>query len=395
MNTALTSDQALAIIAQLCRPLDAEPAPLHKSRTRVLRETVSAQEDMPAFDRSAVDGFAIGLNDSTTVYTVVDEIRAGQWKPQTLSPGKAVRIYTGAPVPCDGLQVVMQEHVSLENNSIRLQHRDSDRNIRFHGEDARKGTVLIHPGCILDAEELSVLATVGLAYPVVSRLPVIYHFATGDELVSPDEEVHPGQIRDSNSILIQGLLSGMGITVLQGRLPEDYLASLTHLKTRDAADVLIISGGASVGQHDYTRRLLEELGYKIQFHGLGIRPGKPMLFASRSSGIAFGLPGNPLAHYVCFHLFVKTAIKAMLGLPSTIPMQKGSLSSAIDVGENARETFWLASTAINANGFSLTPIPWQSSGDITALAKANAIIQVPPGCGLLSEGSIVAFLPTR
>jgi molybdopterin molybdotransferase len=395
MNTSLTTDEALASIAGVCKPLDTEPVPLAKARTRVLREAVSTQDDMPAFDRSAVDGYAIRLDDPATVFSVVDEIRAGQWKPQSIASGQAVRIFTGAPVPCDGLQVVMQENVTQVENAIEISQRDPDRHIRFRGEDAKKGATLIQPGCVLDAEELSVLATAGLAYPMVSRLPVIYHFVTGDELVSPGEIAQPGQIHDSNSILIQSLLATMGLNAAQGRLPEDHVSSVVHLKTRDAADVLIVSGGASVGQHDYTRRILEDLGYKIHFHGLRIRPGKPLLFASRDSGIAFGLPGNPLAHYVCFHLFVKPALKAMQGLPSAISFQKGCLASPLDAGENPRETYWLAFAAMKSGGFEITPIPWQSSGDITALSKANALIQVPSGCGLLGKGAPVRFLPTR
>lgn len=395
MNDFPNPDKALSIIADVCRRLDTEPARLDKARTRVLRETIVSPEDMPAFDSSAVDGFAIRLDDTSTVFSVVDEIRAGQWKPRQLAIGQAVRIFTGAPAPGEALQVVMQEDAAVNGGSIQILQRDSQRHIRFRGENAKKGLVLLQPPLVLDAGELALLASAGFAYPMVSRLPVIFHFATGDELVAPGEIPPPGGIRDSNSILIQSLLAGMGLSASQGHLPEDFQTSVTHLQTRDAADVLILSGGASVGRHDHTRRILEELGYRIHFHGLGIRPGKPLLFGSRGAAIAFGLPGNPLAHYVCFHLFVKPALRAMLGLAPSIPFHAGRLAAPLDGGESARETFWPADAVITGAGFELTPIAWQSSGDIIAMAKANALIRIPSGCALLNAGAPVSFLSTR
>ena len=389
-------NEALADIRLCCAPLPPTRAPLAEAFGLVLRETVCAPDDLPAFDRSAVDGFALRRDDPATEFCVVDSLRAGDWKPRALQPGEAIRIATGAALPGDGLQVVMQEDTQREGDLLRVLRRDTNLHVRFRGEDLRAGQALVHDGARLDAGALALLATVGHVAPLVSPRLRVLHLTTGDEVVPPNQAPQPGQIRDSNSILIRSLLRDWPCDVTHRHLPEDFETAWRVLDEGRAAsaDLLLISGGASVGERDFTRALLERLGFAIVFGRIKARPGKPTIFGVNGHRVAFGLPGNPLAHFVCFHLDVATALGRLLGaaeLPQFLP---GKLAVELRDKPCPRETLWPA--RLEWTGFApvLRPLRWRSSGDITCLAEANALIRVPAGCGVLGAEEEVEFLPT-
>ncbi len=393
---ARSVDGALADIRLRCAPLPPTRAPLAEAFGLVLRETVCAPDDLPAFDRSAVDGFAVRCDDSATEFRVVDSLRAGDWKPRALQPGEAVRIATGAALPGDGLQVVMQGDTQREGDLVRVLRRDAALHVRFRGEDLRAGQALVHDGARLDAGALALLATVGHVAPLVSPRLRVLHLTTGDEVVPPNQAPRPGQVRDSNSILIRSLLRDWPCDVTHRHLPEDFETALLVLDEGRAAnaDLLLVSGGASVGERDFTRALLERLGFEIVFGRIKARPGKPTIFGVNGHRVAFGLPGNPLAHFVCFHLDVATALGRLLGaaeLPQFLP---GKLAVELRDEPCPRETLWPA--RLEWTGFApvLRPLRWRSSGDITCLAQANALIRVPAGCGVLDAEEEVEFLPT-
>lgn len=394
---AVTLDEALQIIRSKCTVLDTRRVSLKEACQRILREDVLAKEDAPPFDRSAVDGFAVRMNDPSTQFTVLDEIRAGAWKPRLLEIGQAVRIYTGAHLPCPELTVLMQEDVDVEGETMRPRVRSGsdERNIRFQGEDAKLGALLVSAERRLDAGAIAILASAGCAHPLVTRAPLILHYVTGDELVTPDSALAPGQIRDCNSAMIRALLANDGLDVFTERLPEDYEISLSCLRAdlESAADVLLISGGASVGAHDYTRKLLETLGFEIHFAQVRVRPGKPLIFATRGAQVAFGIPGNPLAHFVCHSLFIRTALNRMQGLETAPEFFTGFLADALETEPGPREIFWPARMKLTRRGFLLYPMSWQSSGDITVLNGAQALLRVPANTGPQSSGAEISFLP--
>lgn len=404
MNTTSTTDAAggvesvVSLVRANCQPLAAERAHLSAALHRILREPVCAPEDQPAFDRSAMDGFAVRLDDAGTHFRVVDEIRAGDWKPRQLRPGETVRISTGGALPGEGLQVLMKEDVQASENSIHLLRRESVRHVRFRGEDARKGQVLVEPGTRLQPGSLALLASVGHTQPLVTRLPRVLHVATGNEIVTPSQMPQPGQIRDSNSTLVHAFVSQFGIEPMQIRAPEDLLqaeaALRPHATDGNGFDVLLISGGASVGEHDFTRHLLERLGWRVALTKTNIRPGKPLIFATRQQGLAFGLPGNPLAHFVCLNLFVRTALDRMAGLRDRELFTSAVLAVDLASDGSSRETLWPA-VACHARGrVEVTPLNWSSSGDLTSLAQANALLRVPAGAARLAAGSPVMFAST-
>lgn len=395
-NRAASASEVLKLVGAICRPLAAERVSLARAAGRVLREPVCAPEDQPPFDRSAVDGFAVRLDDAAERFQVVDEIRAGDWKPRQLHLGESVRIATGGALPGDGLQVVMREDAEREGGFVSVSRRDDGRNIRLRGEDARVGQILIEPGIWLQPGTLGLLASVGCAHPLVTRLPRVLHLATGNEIVPPEQTPERGQIRDSNSTLVRAFLDQWRIQPTQLRVPEDEVAARAALEgsARDA-DLILISGGASVGEHDFTRHLLEQLGFTVHVSKTSARPGKPLIVARQGNAVAFGLPGNPLAHFVCLNLYVRAALAAFAGRPVESVFHTGVLLANLEADGNARETFWPAHWRLRDGIATLAPLRWSSSGDLTSLVSANALLRVMAGAKRLERGSRIEFVATQ
>jgi molybdopterin molybdotransferase len=388
------ADTIIALLRQICAPLEPERVPLHRAQGRLLREAVTALEDQPAFDRSAFDGFAIRIDDPAVRFRMVDALRAGDWRPRALQRGETVRIATGAALPADGLQVVMKEHTRVEGDQVEILEREQHPNIRPRGADARKGQVLIEPGTVLSPGALALLASLGHPQPLVSRLPRVLHIVTGNELVPPDQEPLPGQIRDSNSILVRAFLEQRSIAPQHLRVPEHYESAQTALRDGSDADLILLSGGASVGEHDFTRRLLEESGYHLHVDRTATRPGKPLIIGQKQHTLAFGLPGNPLAHFTCLNLFVRVALDCFAQRLIAPLFHQGTLASVLVSDASHRETFWPARASLHLPTLRLNPLPWASSGDLTALARANALIRVPSAVQRLDIDAVAEFLPT-
>ena len=389
-------DAALAKILSHVRPLPAVTVPLLAAAGHVLRENLVATDDSPAADRSTRDGYAILQTDSSATFCITDTLHAADCKPRQLGPGEAVRVATGTTLPCAGLRVIMQENAERTGNQIKILRSETATNVCRHGEDWQAGDTLLPAGKVLDAGALAVLASVGCTQPRVSpQLPVL-HFTTGDELVPPTTSPQPGQIRDCNSILIRALLEKQGCAVTHEHLPENFEAAqrvvASLVPPAPTFNLVLISGGAGGGDKDFTRALLEWLGFEIVFDRVNIRPGAPLVFGVNGTRIAFGLPGNPLSHFVCFHLFVAAALKRLTGAEPD-GMCSGMLAGKIEDAPNARETLWPARVILENRHARLTPLRWHSSGDVTCLAAANALIRVPAESGLLPAGTEVNFLP--
>jgi len=399
-TSARTPAEVVALLQTLCMPLEAERVPLSDAGGRCLRESVSADQDQPAFDRSAMDGYALRLDDPSKTLRTVDTIRAGEWKPRLLQRGEAVGIATGGALPEDGLQVVIREHVRVEGDTIFVLRRDKDRNIRFRGEDARAGQVLVEAGTVLEPGTLGLLASVGCTNPWVTRPARVLHVVTGNEIVAPDQRPGYAQIRDSNSTLVRAFLDKWRVLPTQLKVGEDESEVERALQDSSSAspdwDLILISGGASVGEHDFTRRILERGGWCVHVGKTTARPGKPLIVAQRGRTVAVGLPGNPLAHYVCLNLYVRAVLATLAGLPPSAQasFQAGVLAEGLRVGAPARETFWPARWSLRDGTIVLRPLRWTSSGDLTSLATANALIRVGSGVTRLEEGQTVKFVFT-
>jgi molybdopterin molybdotransferase len=406
----LSLEEALAEIRAHSQPLPAVRVPLAEAFGRVLREMVCAPEDMPPFDRSTRDGYAFLQDDASEHFRVVDTLHAADWKPRQLKNGEAVRVATGASLPCENLRVVMQENVERTGDQIRIVRRETVANISFRGEDLRAGEPLLQAGAKLNAGALAILATAGTVNPLVSPRLRVLHFTTGDEIIPPDQKPKPGQIRDSNSFLIRGLLQRFQCELTQKHLPENFEAAKRLIETFNLQpptfNLLLVSGGASVGEKDFTRPLLEWLGFEIVFSQVNLRPGRPLIFGINggarteavcqdpASRVAFGLPGNPLSHFVCFHFAVATALARLTG-GEPPKFLRGQLAEKLDDKPCPRETLWPAKFEISPDATTrLHPLPWANSGNVACLALANALIRVPANTGPLEQFARVDFLPT-
>jgi molybdopterin molybdotransferase len=388
-------DEAIAEISSRCQLLPPVRAALKESFGLVLRETICAPEDLPANDRSTRDGFAILADDTSESFQIVDTIHAADWKPRQIQRGEAVRVATGAVLPCDGVRVVMQEHVERNGDHIRITEREASLNLRRRGEEVKAGQPLVEAGARLDAGKLALLATAGCTRSLVSPRLDIAHFTTGDELVSPEQTPKPGQIRDSNSILIRGLLQPFQVELEQKHLPENFDAAWSQLDLDRIAraELVLVSGGASVGDKDFTRPLLERLGFEIVFSQVDVRPGRPLIFGVNGTRVAIGLPGNPLSHFVCFHFAVATALARLSGEAGP-KFLRGRLVTKLDEMACPRETLWPARLEWNDGSPRLHPLAWASSGDLTCLASANTLMRVPAKINSFEAGAELEFLPT-
>ncbi len=391
----ISLDEARQIILESLLVLHAESSSLNRVLGRVLRETITAPEDFPAFDRSAMDGYAIAMEDRSERFQVIGEVQAGQVPDVAIGRGQCVRIFTGGQIPNGASQVLMQEDVRRDEDWMIPQRRSSERYIRRRGEDMQRGAVLLEPGARLGPGECALLAQIGVTLPKVSAKPRVIHIATGGELVPPSQEPGPGQIRDSNSTLISGLLAQCGaLLVKQDRCGDDLqtLVERVRREPTDSWDLLLISGGASVGDYDFGKRALAELGFEIRFQQINLRPGKPLVFAVRDRQAAFVIPGNPVSHFVVFHLAIRMALERLEGArldwsPVTLP-----IATAIEESNGPRETYWPA-RLVNDNGrLAVLPIAWQSSGDLRGLTGVEGLIRIAPKREKIAVGETVEFL---
>jgi len=352
--------------------LPALRVPLAEAAGRRLCEDIRADADMPAFSRSAIDGFAVRAGSGEGRYSITGEVRPGMPEGGAPEPGTAWRIFTGSAI-ADGVELVMVEDADLDGGEVLLRKAPDARLVRKRASQARAGDMLLPAGCVVTPGAISLLATVGDAVPLVSPRPRVAHLSTGSELVAVEVAPPPGFIRDSNSPLIAAMIREAGAElVFHGRVSESIDEAVAALEKQNA-DVLLISGGASVGAYDGTAEILRRLGYEIKCSKVRSRPGKPLIFGTRGNKAAFGLPGNPLAHFVCFHLFVRRALDVMRGIP---PQKLIEVHADETPEPDPRETWWPARVRAEGGRLRARPLSWTDSSDLTGLPLANALMRV-------------------
>ncbi len=391
-----STTEAWQTIVRHAQPLGTVKLPLNKCLGLVLRADARADADSPPFDASAMDGYALRKNSISQPVQVIGEVQAGSPFTGKIGPGECVRIFTGAPVPPDCDCVIKQEDVVREGESINVQQMDGPDFIRRRGENRRAGDLIVPANTHLSAAALAALASAGITQPEVARAPRCAHLVTGNELVSPDQKPTGAQIRDSNSTLIAALLHSQGAELVAHAHARDDLAmALATTTALPAHDILLISGGASVGDHDFARPLLEALGFTLHFQALNLRPGKPLVFASKGNRLAFALPGNPVSHWVVFHLFVAPLLQHLqTGAAAEPPRLKGRLAVGITLpSADKRQTFWPARAVIVGGSYELTPMPLASSGDSSGLVGANALLPLPSSGTSFDPNQPVEFIP--
>lgn len=391
----IPTDEAWRTILTHAQSTGTVRLPLGRALNHTLRTDARADADSPPFDASAMDGYALRRADAARPLRVVGTAPAGDEFTGTLGAGECVRILTGAPVPAGADCVVKQEDVVRESDSLQVRRHGGPDFIRRRGENLRRGDIVVPAGTRLGPPELAALASAGIHQPEVAGAPRCAHLVTGNELVAPDRVPAGAQICDSNSTLIAALLARHGAELAgQAHVRDDLAAARAAVAAMPAHDVLLISGGASVGDLDLARPLLEALGYTLHFHAINLRPGKPLVFASRGAQLAFVLPGNPVSHWVVFQLFLAPLLDHLqTGTAATPARLTGRLAGDGRLPPpDARQTFWPCHATIVSGSYQLSPLPLASSGDSSGLVGANALLPVPPPPGNLVFGQSVEFI---
>jgi len=362
-------------IDDLALPLASKELPLLKAAGCALASDVIAHCDLPGFDLSSMDGFAFAETSPGTC-RVTGEIAAGDAGELSVGAGQAVRIFTGAKIPAGTLVVASQEDCIAMDQGVKLKPGialESRENIRDRGGVVRQGETLLSAGTPIGAGSIALLASCGIRTVPVVPCPAVLHLATGSELVEAGTPLGPGKIYDSNGPMMESLLQEAGIRQVVRRRLEDSSGELLKSVQAFDGDLLLISGGSGPGDHDHTFSALTDAGYQIHASRINSRPGRPLIFASKGRQLAFGLPGNPLSHWVCFHAFVLRAIRRMQALPPCALLDL-PLSHPIREKGDGRRT-WTPGVMQWANGNpSILPLPWRHSGDLTPLTSANALI---------------------
>jgi molybdopterin molybdotransferase len=384
-----TIDEALALVLERVRPLPAEEVAVAQAAGRCLAEDARAVVDLPPFDSSAMDGYAVRAADTPGALRVVAESAAGRPAETVLGAGEAIAISTGAVVPAGADAVVPVEQTDGGRETVVVERIEPGANIRPRGGDTHAGDAVARAGQLLRPVHVGALASSGLSEVRCGRLPTVAVLATGTELRRPGEPLGPGQIYESNSVLLAAQLRLLGIEaqVLEPAR-DDPAATRDALERGLAADVLVTSGGVSVGEHDHVRRALADLAAEEVFWRVALRPGKPVAFSVRGSTLVFGLPGNPVSSLVGFEFFVRPALRALQGAGAPEPeLLPGILGAPLRRNPQRDELV----RARLEDGL-LVPVSGQESHMIARAAAATALVLVRHGEGELAQGSQVSWL---
>ncbi len=349
--------------------------PLSESLGNVLAKDIESPINMPPFRQSAMDGYALGSIEEKT-FTLVGEVKAGDPKDPNLNKGEAIRIFTGAPVPSEAKAVIMQEKVQIVNEQIILEEFPLlNSNIRPKGEQIKKGTIALSKGTVITPAGIGYLATLGVTNVAIYQKPSIAIVATGNELVPPGQDLKYGQIYESNSVTLLGALTKSGFTNVECHKVEDeYTATVSILKkVIDEYDIVLISGGISVGDYDFVGKALTALNVEEVFYKVKQKPGKPLYFAKKESKTIFALPGNPASALSCFYVYVLPTLLKISGHSNCNLRRSTSISDSVYSKKGQRAEFLKA----RIENEKVTILDGQASSMLRSFALANAMVYLP------------------
>ncbi|EJL6568692.1 bifunctional molybdopterin-guanine dinucleotide biosynthesis adaptor protein MobB/molybdopterin molybdotransferase MoeA [Vibrio cholerae] len=397
----LSVEQGREKILSLISPLaETESVAIQECYQRVLAREVFSPINVPAYRNSAMDGYALRGDDlERDSYRVVEEVLAGSHYPKTVELGEAVKIMTGAPMPLGADTVVMREQATLNGDvvSFAAAKIKAGQNVRQAGEDLAQGQAVFHSGQRLLSPEMGMLASLGLAHADVFRSLKVAIFSTGDEVQAPGGDIEPNSIFDSNRFTLTGLLKQLGCQVIDLGIIEDDEAKMMQVLEQAAkqADVVITSGGVSVGDADFIKSALEKLGH-IDFWRINMRPGRPLAFGQISGKPFFGLPGNPVAVMVSFINFVEPALRKMQGEQGWQPLKVNAIALEDLRSRQGRTEFSRGVYAFNAQGqLTVRTTGKQGSGILRSMSEANCLIEIAPAIDTVKVGESVTIIPLQ
>ena len=399
MGDLISLQEAQRLVLEHVRRTELERVPIERAFGRVLAEPAVAVCDLPPFPSSAMDGYALRSADTATApasLALRGQIAAGSPATRPLGAGEAMSIATGGVVP-EGADAVVPLEVAREHDG-RVEIGEAvlaGTNVRDRGGDVQAGAAVLGPGARLGAGQVAALAAAGLSEVRCAKRPRVGILVTGSELRPPGERLEPGQIYESNGLMLAAQLASAGAVPAQLGVVADDVDE--HRRAMERAllgfDMLVTSGGASVGPHDLTRRIQAELRVEEVFWGVAIKPGKPVALGDRRGHLVFNLPGNPVSTLVCFELLVRPAVNAALGMPEPIPRyERGRLATAVRRNPRRDEFVRSRTRTSHDDHVVLEPVAGQDSHMIVAAAQADALAYVPSGDGELAAGTEVRYL---
>ena len=385
----VTIDEALMFYNQIEGLGKTETVSLPDALGRVLAVPIFSKLDHPPFDKSAMDGYAVCSSDQAREWEIVETIGAGQEPKKTVEPGFCSKIMTGAMLPHGADSVVMVEHTKADGATVRLETGKVERgkNVCLRGEDSRCGDYLFGPGCRITPQLQGALAACGHDQVEVFVRPRLAILPTGNEIITPGKALLPGQIYNSNGYSLWGQYRSLGLdTDLMDGASDD----LESLKKRireglDHHDVLVVSGGVSMGDYDFVPQAIRELGGTVHYAKVAIKPGKPTLFATLDGRLIFGLPGNPVSTFIVTEILVRPALNRLMNLDEAPVEVKGILNSPVRRKKTERTEF----RPVNIGFDRVDPIEYHGSAHLLALPRANGLIHLDTGVSELGAGSAV------
>ncbi len=394
MADLITFEQALAVIDQTLegREVETFPTPVSEARGHVLAADACSKLELPPFNKSAMDGYAIMADDERECYQVIEEVPAGCVPKRALRPGTAVKVMTGAPVPEGAGRVVMVEYTERDGRTMRVTRHGGKPNICLRAEDVRTGDVVLRAGRRLDALAVANLVACGIDSVTARRRARMAVVVTGDEIVHSPEQLAPGKIMDTNGPLLAGLIEEHGYELVFHEHAADQEHELldTIRRAADAADIVVLTGGVSTGDYDFVPTCLEQAGFRLLFDRVAVKPGKPLTFAAARNSVAVGLPGNPVSVFVGFHLVVRRIAGRLTGQPAPPAAVTLPVRTEYRRRKTSRREFIPA--ALGADGC-VAPVAYHGSAHLLALCQANGLMDVPLGVAGLNALDPVAFHP--
>jgi molybdopterin molybdotransferase len=380
--------EAEKILNRITCQTEAEEIPLPDSLGRVLARDIVSRISMPPFDKSAMDGYALRRDDDSRHFKIVEIIAAGSTPSKALSRGECAKIMTGAMLPPGADRVIKKEVTAEKNGHMFIEDEDPNINICFRGEDLKPGDTVLKAGHLIRPQEVGIIASMGIKRVPVFKQAVVGILTTGSEIKEPGEPLDTGQIYNSNAYSLGAQVSQTGARVRYEGIVGDEIASLRRkietllTETR----MVLISGGVSEGDYDFVPHILDELGVRLYFNKVAIKPGKPTVFGTRGQTIVFGMPGNPVSTFVIFEIFVKPLLYRTMGFHYQPSFIKGVMAKDFK-RKHTRRTAYIP-VRINREN-EVEPVEYHGSAHLHALAGANGLITVPQDISRILTGSTV------
>jgi len=395
-HPAISISEAFRIIDGVLsgRRLPSEVVPTHDALGRTVVVDLVSRLNLPPFNKSAMDGYAVLADDERDSYRVLETVPAGSVPSRRLEPGTAIKVMTGAPVPEGTGKVIVVEDTTSTGDTIRVLKHRSSVNVCLRGEDVQEGDVIVHAPAVLGAVEIGNLASCGITEVKVAARPKVCILSTGSEIVDSPEELLPGRIMNSNGPMLAALCHTYSMEVTgKSIVPDARDATASAIRNAiETSDIVLLTGGVSVGDFDYVCEALADADVRLHFNGVNIKPGKPLTFATGERAVILGLPGNPVSVYLMFHLFVLHVARLLAGGMPGGRMIKLPLAENYERRRTDRTQY--EPCKISRNG-EVIPVECHGSADLRALLHSDGFFVIPQGMREMRSGSIVTLLPTR